>query len=66
MKTFKNYVKQPSTWRGLALLGSSAVAYMATGNAEVLGIQLNESGLQLGGLATLAIGLWETLRNQNK
>lgn len=68
MKTLKEYVKQPSTWRGLALLGSAAA--VVAGHGDVFNAQVTEQGVQLGGVlgfaVTSAIGLWETLRNQSK
>ncbi len=68
MGTLKEYVKQPSTWRGLALLGSAAA--LVTGHGDVFSAQITESGVQYGGAVgfavTSVVGLWETLRNQQK
>jgi len=48
-------LKQPSTWRGLALLGS------------VFGITLApELLLQIGAGITAAIGLYDTVRDERK
>lgn len=68
MKKLEEYVKQPSTWRGLALLGSTAA--LVAGHGDVFSAEVTEQGVQLGGVVglaiTTAVGLWETLRNQKK
>lgn len=53
METVKKYLKQPSTYKGLALLASIAGWSVAPGAFEVIGA---------GVIAV--IGLYETFRNE--
>lgn len=52
MSTFKNYVAQPSTWRGLAVLG--AMAGFAPEASDLA--QQSAQGV------VAVIGLWELMR----
>ncbi|MFL9755381.1 hypothetical protein BCV26_002355 [Vibrio cyclitrophicus] len=60
--------KQLSTKKGLALIGAGIA--LAAGHPELLTASVSETGVQYGGLlgtlVPLAIGLWETLRNEFK
>ncbi len=64
---------QGSTWRGLALLGSS-VAMLATGDGHIFNATINETGLHLGGivgnaintLVPVAIGAYELMKDEFK
>ncbi|MEZ8246369.1 hypothetical protein [Vibrio splendidus] len=57
-----------STKKGLALLGAGAA--LVAGHPELLTASVSETGVQYGGLlgtlVPLAIGLWETLRNESE
>ncbi len=68
MTSIIKHLKQPSTIKGLALVGS-AVA-LATGNGHLFNAEMTEQGVQMGGLIGVAIpafvGLWETVRNEFK
>lgn len=55
MDAIKRYARQPSTWRGLALLLSAAGVVVDPGVAEQIGL----------GIVGL-IGLFELARNENK
>ncbi|EKO3870540.1 hypothetical protein P0E20_004547 [Vibrio harveyi] len=61
-------LKQLSTKKGLALVGAGIA--LTAGHPELLTASVSETGVQYGGLlgtlVPLAIGLWETLRNENK
>ncbi|HDM8134786.1 TPA: hypothetical protein P0E15_004352 [Vibrio harveyi] len=61
-------LKQPSTKKGIALLGAGIA--LAAGHPELLTASVSETGVQYGGLlgtlVPLAIGIWETLRNDLK
>lgn len=63
----KKYLDQPSTKKGLVVLGS-AVA-VAIGNPELFTVTVTESGAQLGGLIGTVVagvmGLLEVLRDEN-
>ncbi|WP_159657162.1 hypothetical protein [Vibrio atypicus] len=67
-KYLKNLVKQPSTYKGVALLAASAAA--AVGHPELVTASVSETGVSFGGLigtfVPVALGLWETLRNEFK
>lgn len=68
-KYLKNLMKQPSTFKGLALLAGSALS--AGGVTELFSIEIPQVGEpQFGGslatLGMLALGAWETLRNEKK
>ncbi|MFA0313124.1 hypothetical protein [Vibrio splendidus] len=56
------------TKKGLALIGAGIA--LAAGHPELLTASVSETGVQYGGLlgtlVPLAIGLWETLRNEFK
>lgn len=53
METVKKYLKQPSTYKGLALLASIAGWGIAPGAFELIGAGV-----------VAAIGIYETLRNE--
>ncbi|NUW68792.1 hypothetical protein [Vibrio coralliilyticus] len=57
---------QPSTKKGIALLGASVA--LATGHPELLTASVTAEGVQYGGIIGTAIpvamGLWETFRNE--
>jgi hypothetical protein len=59
---------QPSTKKGLVLLGSAAA--LLVGRPELLTATVTPDGVQAGGIIGAAvpavIGLWETLRNEFK
>lgn len=55
MKTILDYMKQPSTYKGLGVLLGMAGYTFAPGALEAIG----------GGIVAV-IGLWETLRNEKK
>ncbi|EMX0313697.1 MULTISPECIES: hypothetical protein [Vibrio harveyi group] len=59
-------LKQPSTKKGIALLGAGIA--LATGHPELLKASVAGDGVQFGGLmgtlVPLVVGLWETLRNE--
>ena len=61
-------LKQPSTKKGIALLGAGIA--LATGHPELLTASVSEAGVQYGGFlgafVPLAIGLWETIRDELK
>lgn len=68
-KYLKNLMKQPSTFKGLALLAGSALS--AGGVSELLTVEIPNTGdPQFGGtvatLGMLVLGAWETLRNEKK
>ncbi|MEZ9523406.1 hypothetical protein [Enterovibrio norvegicus] len=68
-KYLKGLLKQPSTYKGLALLVGSALS--AGGATELLNIDVPNVGEpQFGGaiatLGMLALGAWETIRNEKK
>lgn len=68
-KYVKNLMKQPSTFKGLALLAGSALT--AGGVNELLTVEIPNTGdPQFGGslatLGMLGLGLWETFRNEQK
>ncbi|MEO9493877.1 hypothetical protein F0235_22600 [Vibrio splendidus] len=56
------------TKKGLALIGAGIA--LAAGHPELLTVSVSNTGVQYGGLlgtlVPLAIGLWETLRNEFK
>ncbi|APP05813.1 hypothetical protein VH1709_contig00168-0003 [Vibrio harveyi] len=60
--------KQPSTKKGLALVGAGIA--LATGNPELLTAAVTSDGVQTGGIIGVAVpmllGLWETIRNEWK
>ncbi|CAM3793357.1 hypothetical protein [Vibrio aquimaris] len=57
---------EPSTKKGLALLGSGAA--LALGHPELLTANVTPEGVQYGGIVgvmfPIAIGLWETIRKE--
>ncbi|MFA0088254.1 hypothetical protein AB4405_21435 [Vibrio sp. 10N.261.51.F12] len=59
---------QPSTQKGLVLLGSAAALF--AGRPELLTATVTQDGVQAGGIigaaAPVVIGLWETIRNEFK
>ncbi len=59
---------QPSTKKGIALVGAGVA--LAAGHPELLTAAVTDAGVQYGGLVgtvvPLALGLWETLRNEFK
>ncbi|MCG9608671.1 hypothetical protein L1D41_03120 [Vibrio harveyi] len=61
-------IDQPSTKKGIALIGAGIA--LATGNPEFLTATVTDAGVQYGGLfgtvVPLAMGLWETVRNEFK
>lgn len=61
-------LSQPSTQKGLALVGAGVA--LAAGHPELLTATVTDAGVQYGGLigtfVPLAVGLWETLRNEFK
>lgn len=64
----KNLFKQSSTWRGLALLGSSAAAFFGYGH--IFSADIAENGVRLGGVVgaamPIAIGIYDTVRDEFK
>lgn len=60
--------RQPSTWRGLALLGSVVAA--ATGYGHLFSADVTENGVQLGGVVgavvPMAIGIFDVVRDEFK
>ncbi|PKF49024.1 hypothetical protein AT251_21895 [Enterovibrio nigricans] len=67
MKYVNTLLKQPSTYKGLALLGSMAA--VATGNGHLFTAEMTNTGMVYGGmigtLVPTVLGLWETLRNEH-
>ncbi|EGR2568042.1 TPA: hypothetical protein NGR75_004239 [Vibrio parahaemolyticus] len=61
-------IDQPSTKKGIALVGAGVA--LASGHPELLTATVTDAGVQYGGLigtvVPLALGLWETLRNEFK
>ena len=59
---------QPSTKKGLALLGAGAA--LVAGHPELITASVSADGIQFGGIigasAPIVFGLWETLRNEFK
>ncbi|ANW22965.1 hypothetical protein BA953_01390 [Vibrio coralliilyticus] len=59
-------IDEPSTKKGIALIGSGAA--LAMGHPELLTASITESGVQYGGLigtaVPVALGLWETIRKE--
>lgn len=57
---------EPSTKKGIALIGSGAA--LAMGHPELLTASITESGVQYGGLigtaVPVALGIWETIRKE--
>ncbi|MYM58518.1 hypothetical protein GTG28_04710 [Vibrio sp. OCN044] len=57
---------EPSTKKGLALLGAGAA--LAMGHPELLTASVTSEGVQYGGIIgvamPVAIGLWETIRKE--
>jgi hypothetical protein len=68
MDFIKNYFTQGSTWKGLALLGSTAAALFGYG--DLISVSVTDAGMQYGGLLGVAvpglIGAVETVRNERK
>ncbi len=60
-------LKQPSTKKGLALIGAGIA--LATGHPELLTASVTPEGVQMGGLigvaAPILLGLWETIRDES-
>jgi len=67
-KRLKEQLKQPSTQKGLALMVSGVA--LAAGHPEIITASVTESGVQYGGIAgtllPVALGIYETIRNENK
>ncbi len=63
---FKKWLKQPSTKKGIALVGAGAA--LAAGHPEIITASVNDTGVHYGGVLGTAIpvliGLWETIRNE--
>jgi hypothetical protein len=63
---FFDYLKQPSTLKGLTLLASSAAVMFGYG--DIFNVELNNGGLKLGGAigaaVPVALGVWEVVRNE--
>ncbi|KFI09404.1 hypothetical protein IX95_24455 [Vibrio sp. B183] len=59
-------IDEPSTKKGIALIGSGAA--LAMGHPELLTASITESGVQYGGLigtaVPVALGIWETIRKE--
>ncbi|ARC94920.1 hypothetical protein B6A42_25990 (plasmid) [Vibrio coralliilyticus] len=59
-------INEPSTKKGIALIGSGAA--LAMGHPELLTASITESGVQYGGLigtaVPVALGIWETIRKE--
>ncbi|ANW25820.1 hypothetical protein BA953_16620 [Vibrio coralliilyticus] len=59
-------IDEPSTKKGIALIGSGAA--LAMGHPELLHASITESGVQHGGLigtaVPVALGIWETIRKE--
>lgn len=59
-------LKQPSTKKGLALIGAGIA--LATGHPELLTASVTTEGMQMGGLigvvAPILLGVWEAIRNE--
>ena len=55
---------QPSTKKGLALLGAGVA--LATGHPELITASITAEGVQYGGGTAIpvAMGLWETFRDE--
>lgn len=72
MDFLKQYARQSSTWKGLALLGSTAAAVLGYG--DIFSVDITEQGLQLGGVlggvigaaVPAVMGAYEVVRNQDK
>ena len=69
MMTFlKERLNQPSTKKGLALIGAGVA--LAFGHPELITASVNNDGVTYGGIigtfVPLALGVWETLRNEFK
>ncbi len=64
----KNWLKQSSTKKGLALLGAGVA--LAAGHPEIITASVTADGVQYGGILGTAVpvllGLWETIRNEFK
>lgn len=62
----KGLLQQPSTWRGLLLLGSSAAAFLGYGH--LFSADIAENGVRFGGVVgaavPVAIGIYDTLRDE--
>lgn len=67
-KKIKQHLKQPSTVKGLALVGAGVA--LATGHPEVFTATVSEAGVQYGGIVgavmPLVVGAWEFFRNEFK
>ncbi|MGV2990065.1 hypothetical protein ACE1OE_20725 [Vibrio sp. E150_011] len=61
-------LNQPSTKKGLALIGAGVA--LATGHPELLTASVTPEGVQMGGVigvvAPLLLGLWEAIRDEFK
>ncbi|CAM3708158.1 hypothetical protein VA7868_02923 [Vibrio aerogenes CECT 7868] len=61
-------LSQPSTKKGLALVGAGAA--LAMGHPDLLTASVTDTGVQYGGIigttVPVLLGLWETLRNEFK
>lgn len=61
-------LKQSSTYRGLALVGSAAA--FALGYGHIFSAEVTATGIQLGGVAgafiTAGIGLYDVIRDEFK
>ncbi|PSB89072.1 hypothetical protein C5F63_06065 [Photobacterium damselae subsp. damselae] len=71
-KKLLKLLKQGSTWRGLALLGSGIA--LATGDVHLFNATIDSSGLHMGGLigdaltalTPILIGVYETVKDDDK
>lgn len=61
-------LKQSSTWRGLALVGSAAA--FALGYGHIFSAEMTAAGVQFGGIAgafiTAGVGLYDVIRDELK
>lgn len=66
--SIKRRLKQPSTVRGLALIGSGVA--LATGQGHLFTATVTDAGVSYGGIVgtaiPVAVGFWETVRDQFK
>lgn len=66
MDKLKQWFNQPSTKKGLALVGAGAA--LAVGHPELITASVTPEGVQYGGLigtaAPILLGIWEMLRDE--
>ncbi|WP_325892727.1 hypothetical protein [Grimontia sp. NTOU-MAR1] len=68
LEALKRRLKQPSTVRGLALIGSGVA--LASGQGNLFTATVTDAGVSYGGFVgaaiPFAVGFWETVRDQFK